>query len=536
VTQAAGIDFVHVNGAYGERLLPETMGGGVAFLDYDQDGRQDLLFVNSSPWPWRGGPRTTSALYRNRGDGTFADVSEAVGLADLSLYGMGVAAADLDGDGYPELFLTAVGGNRLLRNVDGGRFEDVTERAGVAGAEDAWGTGAAFLDYDRDGDLDLFVANYVQWSRDIDLSVDYRLTGIGRAYGPPANYRGAHSYLYRNRGDGRFEDVSAAAGIQVVNPATGAPAGKAMAVVPVDVDADGWLDLMVANDTVRNFLFHNRGDGTFEEVGTPAGVAFDNAGMATGAMGVDVATDGDELAIAVGNFANEMTSFYVARGGAPQFSDEAIVSGIGPGSRRALSFGVLFLDVDLGRLDLLQSNGHVEDEINVVQPSQHYEQPAQLFWNCGRACPRRFLHVPTAGTGALSTPVVGRGLAYADYDQDGDLDVVITQVGRRPLLLRNDQDLGHHWLRVQVQGAGHNRDALGAQVALTAGALTQRRTVMPTRSYLSQVELPVTFGLEASAQVERVEVTWPDGSRVTVTEPEVDRVLVVAPPEQGLQR
>jgi hypothetical protein len=537
VTREAGIGFVHVNGAYGERLLPETMGGGVAFLDFDQDGRQDLLFVNSSPWPWHDAARATPALYRNRGDGTFADLTQAAGLADVSVYGMGVAAADSDGDGYPELFLTTVGRNRLLRNVGGRRFEDITERAGVGGTEDTWSTGAAFLDYDHDGDLDLFVANYVQWSRDTDLSVDYRLTGIGRAYGPPTNYPGTHSYLYRNRGDGSFEDVSAAAGIQVVNPATGAPAGKAMAVVPVDVDADGWLDLMVANDTVQNFLFRNRGDGTFEEIGTAAGVAFDNAGMATGAMGVDVAMDGDELTIAVGNFANQMTSFYVARNGTVLFTDEAIVSGIGPASRQALSFGVAFLDVDLdGRLDLLQSNGHVEDEINVVQPSQHYAQPAQLFWNCGRGCPRRFVHVPTEETGALGTPVVGRGLAYADYDQDGDLDVVITQVNRRPLLLRNDQDLGHHWLRVRVQGRGRNRDALGARVTVTAGGITQVRTVTPSRSYLSQVELPVTFGLGTIARVERLEVTWPDGERVTLTEPGIDRLLVVAPLDQGSQR
>jgi hypothetical protein len=536
VTREAGIDFVHVNGAYGERLLPETMGGGVAFLDYDRDGRQDLLFVNSSPWPWRdaGEPLATPALYRNLGGGRFANVTQAAGLGELSLYGMGVAAADLDADGYPELFLTAVGSNRLLHNLAGKGFEDITGQAGVAGADDAWSTGASFFDYDADGDLDLFVANYVRWSRDIDLGVDYRLTGIGRAYGPPTNYPGSHSYLYRNRGDGTFEDVSASAGIQVTNPATGEPAGKAMAVLPLDADGDGWTDLLVANDTVQNFLFRNRGDGTFEEIGAGAGVAFDNAGMATGAMGMDTAMEGGERAIAVGNFANQMTSFYVSRDGDAFFSDEAIVSGVGAGSRRALSFGVLFLDADLdGRLDLIQSNGHVEDEINLVQTSQHYEQPAQLFWGCGSDCLRRFVQVPTEQTGALRTPVVGRGLAYADYDQDGDLDLVITQVNRRPLLLRNDQALGYHWLRVKVRGRGANRDALGARVTLVAGGVTQERVVTPNRSYLSQVELPLTFGLGATERVERLEVTWADGARLTLAEPPIDRLLVVRPPDEG---
>ena len=474
VTRTAGVDFVHVNGAYGERLLPETMGGGVAFLDYDHDGLQDLLFVNSGIWPWRTQDvrRPTPALYRNRGDGTFENVTKRTGLGTISFYGMGAAVADINGDGYPEIFLTGVGPNRLLQNHKGERFIDITAQAGVAGAADAWSSSAAFFDYDKDGDLDLFVCNYVQWSRDIDLSVDYRLTGIGRAYGPPTNYAGTHSYLYRNNGDGTFSDVSEAAGIQVNNPATGLPAGKALAVLPVDIDGDGWLDLMVSNDTVQNFLFINKGNGTFEENGMAAGLAFDNSGKATGAMGVDAAAYNNdrEFAVAVGNFSNEMSSFYVARDGVPLFTDEAIVSGVGPESRQALSFGLFFFDYDQdGRVDLLQTNGHVEDKINVVQPSQHYEQPTQLFWNCGPQCARNFEHVPLESTGDLGLPIVGRGAAYGDIDQDGDLDVVITQVNRAPLVLRNDQALGHHWLRVKVEGTGLNRDALGAHVDISAG-------------------------------------------------------------------
>jgi hypothetical protein len=538
VTRSAGVDFVHVNGSYGERLLPETMGGGVAFLDYDGDGLQDLLFVNSGTWPWRTEDvrRPTPALYRNRGDGTFENVTERTGLGTISFYGMGAAVADINGDGYTDILMTGVGPNRLLLNQNGERFLDVTAQAGVAGADDAWSSSAAFFDYDGDGDLDLFVCNYVQWSRDIDLSVDYRLTGIGRAYGPPTNYAGTYSYLYRNNGDGTFTDVSAAAGIQVNNPATGLPAGKGLAVLPADIDGDGWLDLVVSNDTVQNFLFMNKGDGTFEESGMTSGLAFDNSGKATGAMGVDAAAynNDSEFAVAVGNFSNEMSSFYVARDGLPLFTDEAVVSGIGPESRQALSFGLFFFDYDLdGRVDLLQSNGHVENEINVVQPSQHYEQPTQLFWNCGPQCGRNFVHVPLDSTGDLGLPVVGRGATYGDIDQDGDLDVVITQVNRTPLVLRNDQALGHHWLRVKVAGTGLNRDALGARVDVTAGGIAQTRTVMPSRSYLVQVELPVTFGLDDATRVEHVQVTWPDGKTRSLADVAADQELVVTHPDQG---
>jgi len=538
VTRAAGVDFVQVNGAYGERLLPETMGGGVAFLDYNNDGLQDLLFTNASPWPWRKQDtrHPSPALYRNRGDGTFENVTEQTGIGAVSFYGMGAAVADINGDDYPDIFLTGVGPNRLLLSEKGERFVDVTARAGVAGAGDAWSSSAAFFDYDNDGDLDLFVCNYIQWSRETDLSVDYRLTGIGRAYGPPTNYAGTYSYLYRNDGDGTFTDVSARAGIQVDNPATGLPAGKALAVHPVDIDRDGWLDLVVANDTVQNFLFVNKRDGTFEENGMASGLAFDNSGKATGAMGIDSAAynNDDELAVAVGNFSNEMSSFYVARDGAPLFTDEAIVSGVGSESRQALSFGLFFFDYDLdGRVDLLQTNGHVENEINVVQPSQHYEQPTQLFWNCGPKCARNFERVPQAETGDLGLPIVGRGAGYGDIDQDGDLDVVIAQVNRPPLVLRNDQTLGHHWLRVKVKGTGLNQDALGARVDLVAGGVTETRTVMPSRSYLAQMELPVTFGLADATRVDRVQVTWPDGKTKTLTDLPVDQMVVVAHPAQG---
>lgn len=530
ITQAAGIDFVHVNGARGEKLLPETMGGGVAFLDYDGDGDMDVLFVNSDYWDpadAAGKPPAEHGLYRNDGTGRFENVTREAGLTD-SFYGMGVAVGDYDGDGDPDLYLTAVGANRLYRN-DGGHFTDVTTQAGVAGAADAWSTSAAFFDYDNDGDLDLFVANYVQWSPQIDRRLGFKLTGLGRAYGPPTTFKGTFPYLFRNEGDGRFTDVSAEAGVQIVDRATGQPKAKALGVLPLDVDEDGWMDLFIANDTVQNFLLHNQGDGTFREIGVEAGVAFDRNGSATGAMGVDAAVLGEDdnaVGLAVANFANEMTSLYVSDGQPLQFADQAIGAGIGPASRKVLSFGLFFFDADLdGRLDLLQANGHLENEINTVQPSQHYAQPAQLFWNCGAACPQEFVLLSPDKIGDLARPRVGRGAAYADIDGDGDLDVVITQVGRRPALLRNDQALGHHWLRLRLVGRGGNRDAIGARVEVRVAGRRMHQQVMPTRSYLSQMEPVLTFGLGQAAQAEEVRIRWPDGAEQVLGPVAGDRLV-----------
>ena len=531
ITESSGLTFVHENGAYGERLLPETMGSGVAFLDYDNDGDQDILLVNSTVWPDRqsvGAAHPTMALYANDGRGQFSDITASAGLDD-SFYGTGVAVGDYDGNGWVDVFITAVGTNHLYRN-DGGSFSEVTERAGVAGGRDSWSTSAAFFDYDNDGDLDLFSANYVKWSKTIDLELDYRLTGIGRAYGPPANYAGTHSYLYRNDGEGRFTDVSREAGIQVTNPATGDPMGKGLGVVPVDIDLDGYIDLIVANDTVQNFFFHNQGDGTFDEAGVISGLAFDRDGRATGAMGMDVAHygNGADLGIAMGNFSNEMTSFYVSRGSPIQFVDEAILEGIGPASRLVLTFGLFFFDYDLdGRLDLLQANGHIENEINRVQSSQQYEQSPQLFWNCGNDCSTPFVAVDDEKVGAISRPLVGRGASYADIDSDGDLDVIITQPGRRARLFRNDQQLKHHWLRIKLASHSGNRDAIGAWIEVRSGGMTQRRRVIPTRSYLSQVELPITFGLGEARLVDSLRVGWPDGSVKTINDVEVDEEILV---------
>ena len=524
ITLSAGLDFTHVNGAYGERLLPETMGGGVAFLDFDNDGHQDIVLVNSNNWPWHAtpGPSPRSRLYRNNGDGTFNDITLDAAF-DARLYGMGIAVGDYDGDGYVDVFISAYGSNKLLRNIRGTHFEDATADTGVAGANDAWSTSAAFFDFDHDDDLDLFVTNYVGWSREIDREVDYRLTGIGRAYGPPTDFSGTHNYLYRND-DGRFVDVTMAAGIAVTQVGSPLAVGKGLAVLPVDINNDGWLDLAVANDTVRNFLFVNQQDGGFLERGVDYGFAFDSAGLATGAMGIDAARNGDNgsLSLAIGNFANEMSSFYVLRENEDVFSDNAIVAGIGADSRRALTFGLVFFDADLdGRLDLLATNGHVEPEINRVQASQQYRQAVQLFWNCPSRCARPFQLA--RNTGDLGIARAGRGAAYADIDADGDLDVILTQVNGKASLLRNDVATDNHWVRLQLKSNPPNPNAIGATVTLLSPNGKQHRTVMPTRSYLSQVELPLTFGLGPTETIQQAIVRWPDGSIEEWKDLEVDR-------------
>jgi hypothetical protein len=444
---------------------------------------------------------------------------------------MGVAVGDYDNDGLADVFITGVGGNRLFRNEGQGKFRDATQAAGVGGESDSWGTGAAWIDYDNDGKLDLFVCNYVLWSPELDRSASFELPQIGRAYGPPRKFQGMFPYLYRNEGDGIFRDVSAAAGIQIKDPGTGLPMAKALAVSPVDVDNDGWIDLVVANDTVQNFLFHNNRNGTFKEIGARSGVAYDAYGLTRGAMGIDSARfrNDDTLGIAIGNFANEMNALYVAQRDSLLFADEAVKEGVGPASQKLLKFGLFFFDYDLdGRLDVLTANGHLEPEISRMGSSQQYRQSAQLFWNRGDRRGMGFELVPAAKCSAdLLQPIVGRGSAFADIDGDGDLDAVFTQIAGRPLLLRNDLPRGRNWLRLKLTGTKSNRDAIGAWIKVRAGGRTLSRQVMPTRSYLSQSELPVTIGLGEASKVDSVEITWPGGDVQKVNPPPLNRLTLI---------
>lgn len=533
VTAEAGLRFAHRNGAYGEKLLPETMGGGVAFFDYDNDGAADLLFVNGADWPWRSGGETsrppTMALYHNRGNGRFADATAGSGL-DVSFYGMGVACGDYDNDGWTDVFITAVGGNHLFKNLGNGRFADVTATAGLASESNQWSTSAAWLDCNNDGRLDLFVCNYVQWSQEIDRKATFSYDGKARAYGPPWNFGGTFPQLFRNEGAGRFRDVSTEAGIQITNQ-NGTPLAKSLGVAPVDLDADGWIDIIVANDTVQNLVFRNEQNGTFREIGARSGVAFDTYGATRGAMGIDTARfrDDEALGIAIGNFANEMNSLYVAQNDPLYFADEAISAGLGPASQQLLKFGLFFFDYDLdGRPDVLTANGHLDPEIERVSPKQSYRQPAQLFWNRGGARGMQFVPVTREQAGSdLFRPIAGRGSAYADIDGDGDLDVILTQLAGAPVLLRNDQKLENHWARLKLVGTRSNRDAIGAWVKLRVGGKTIAQQVMPTKGYLSQSELPLTFGLGTHERVADAEVTWPGGKRQRIENVRINGLTVV---------
>ena len=517
MTDESGIDFVHVSGAAGEKLLPESMGGGVAVIDFDSDGDLDIVFINGQRWPWEVAkdetpqePATMSA-WRNDGNWKFTDVTKEVGL-DLSFYGMGAAVGDYDADGDSDLYITAVGSNRLLRNDDG-HFVDVTTEASsdaatsVAGGNETWSTSAGFLDYDNDGDLDLFVANYVEWNREFDLTQPFQLVGDERAYGRPSAFEGTFPYLFQNDGKGKFKDVSEATGIQVKNPATQVPVAKSLGVTFCDLDEDGWLDIIVSNDTVQNFLFRNKADGTFEEVAGEVGIAFDEDGRARGAMGIDAGwfrNDGS-IGIAVGNFATEMTALYVSPPGVMQFHDDAVPTGLGPFTRLELTFGVCWADFDLdGRPDLFTANGHLENDINRVQESQHYEQPPQLFWNCGPVSTTEFVPMTKEQCGTeLFERMVGRAAVAADFDLDGDPDILITACGQSPRLLRNDQTTGHNWVRLEVDAP------IGSTIEVHSGGVVQKQQIMPTRSYLSQSDHGLTFGLGVSEAVERVVIRRP---------------------------
>jgi enediyne biosynthesis protein E4 len=515
VTAAAGIHFRHNSGAAGKKYLPETLGAGAAFLDFDNDGWQDILFVNSRNWPGRKGVPSTPALYHNNRNGTFTDVTQQAGLA-IEMYGLGVSAADYDNDGWTDVYLTGLGPNRLLRNLRNGKFEDVTARAGVG--DPGFSTSAAWFDYDRDGKLDLFVANYVQWSPESDLYCT--LDGKSKSYCTPESYKGQSPTLYRNKGDGTFEDVTRKAGLY--DPTT-----KSLGVALIDYNNDGNLDLFVANDTQPNRLYQNTGKGTFIDVGMTAGVAFNEAGVARAGMGADAADyDGSgRQSLVIGNFSNEMMALY-SNEGTGLFIDEAPTSTIGKASLLTLTFGCFFFDFDMdGLLDIFAANGHVADDISTVQPRVTYAEPAHLFRNLGN---KKFEEVTATAGAALRQPVVARGAAYADYDNDGDLDLLVTTNNGPARLLRNDGGNRNHSIRIRAVGTTSNRDAIGARIrVLTDSGASIASMVKTGSSYCSQSELPVTVGLGARTTIKAVEVTWPTGRKETVTGVRADEAITI---------
>jgi len=502
VTQSAGIHFVHNNGAFGKKFLPETMGPGVAFIDYDNDGWPDIFLVNGMDWPGHVQKHSTPKLYRNNHDGTFADVTHKAGL-DVEMFGMGVAVGDYDNDGYDDLFVTAYGQSHLFHNNSDGTFTDVTQKAGLLGPKE-FSTSAAWVDYDKDGHLDLVVGNYVQWTPETDLYCT--LDGKSKSYCTPESYKGTSVRLWHNRGNGTFEDVTQKAGL-------GDPTSKTLGLAVLDFDNDGWPDLLFSNDTQPNKLYRNNGNGTFTEKAVVAGIAFSEDGVARAGMGVDAA-DYDHSgfpSLLITNFANQMLSLYHNEGQG-LFVDEAPRSEIGRASLLTLGFGCFFFDYDLdGWPDVLVANGHIDADIQRVQANVKYAMPPHLFRNIGKG---KFEEVTKTVGQAFASPRVGRGAAYADFNNDGRLGLLLSTNGGPVYLFRNEvmgAAASNRSLRIKLTGTKSNRNGIGATVRLSAGGETQTQMLRSGSSYLSASELVLTFGLAHNEKADAIEIRWPSG-------------------------
>jgi enediyne biosynthesis protein E4 len=515
IASEAKVAFKHENGATPQKYMPETMAGGSIILDYNNDGWPDIFFVNGGSFVDKqkaAGAR--HRLYRNNKDGTFTDVTATSGIG-VSGFGMGACSADYDNDGWPDLYITSVGGNKLYHNNGNGAFTDVTDKAGVG--SQLWSASCAFGDIDNDGYVDLYVTNYVDFSVQNNKYCVY--TGDTRVYCHPNVYNGVPDILYRNNGDGTFTDVSKAAGIY-------RPDGKGLGVVFGDYDGDGWIDIYVANDSTPNFLFHNKGKGVFEEVGLLAGVAVGSDGQALAGMGTDMGdVDGDGLLdIFVTNLDRQTHNLY-RNLGKGLFADVTFESGVGEATLPFVGFGAVFFDYDNDTdLDLAIANGDVIDNVSLFRDSTSYEQRNLLLQNDGMG---KFRDVgPASGPGfALKKP--SRSLSTADIDNDGDLDLLIGNVGQTADLLRNDGGNNNNSLSIRTVGSKSNRDGIGARLRLTVGGKVLLQEVKAGSSYLSQNDLRVHFGMGKAPRAERLEIRWPSGAIEVLQDVEANQILTV---------